>query len=81
MEQQLEPQVAGGSAGKIAGVRDFFVTTRLEMDKVSWPPRPELMKATKWVLIGALGLGVVIGLLDFVLKLILVDGVGMLAAR
>jgi preprotein translocase SecE subunit len=49
------------------------------MDKVTWPTREELTSATRAVVIGALALGVVIGLLDFVLQKILVDGVGMLA--
>ena len=76
---ELAPQTSSGPMGKVAVVRDFLVDTRAEMEKVSWPPRPELMKATKAVVIGALMLGVVIGLVDWILQKILVDGVALLA--
>jgi len=72
---QLEP--AGN--GRIAATRDFFVATRGEMDKVSWPAREELVKATRAVLIGSLVLGVVIGVVDFVLQKVLVGGAALLA--
>ena len=65
--------------GKLAAMRDFLVDTRAEMDKVNWPAKPELIQSTRAVIIGALILGVAIGLVDKVLTLILVDGVAMLA--
>ena len=65
--------------GKLAEARDFFVDTRIEMDKVTWPTRDELSLATRQVLIAALALGVVIGLVDFILQQILINGVGSLA--
>ena len=49
------------------------------MEKVNWPPKDELIKATKAVLIGAGVFGIVIGLVDWVLQKILVDGVALLA--
>jgi preprotein translocase subunit SecE len=79
MAEQLEPQLAATGPGKIVVVRDFLVDTRAEMDKVSWPAKDELIKATKAVILFALALGVVIGLVDFLLQKILIDGVGSLA--
>jgi preprotein translocase subunit SecE len=64
--------------GKIAVVRDFLVDTRAEMDKVSWPPKPELIASTRAVIIGSIMLGVAIGIVDKLLQLILVDGIAML---
>ena len=64
---------------KAASARDFLVTTRYEMDKVTWPQRDELRKATQAVVLSSLALGVLIGLLDWVLQKILVDGVALLA--
>jgi len=43
------------------------------------PTRDELLKATRMIIILALLLGVAIGLLDWVLQLILVEGVARLA--
>jgi preprotein translocase SecE subunit len=76
---ELEPPVAPAGPGKIVVARDFLVDTRAEMDKVSWPPKDELIKATKAVLFAALLLGVIIGLVDKVLSWILIDGLAALA--
>jgi preprotein translocase SecE subunit len=78
MADRLEPQLAPASPGKIAVARDFLVDTRAEMDKVSWPPKDELIKATKAVLISALLLGILIGLVDKILTIIFVDGLAAL---
>ena len=76
-------QVTEPSRGKVAsffaGVRDFVVDVRAEMHKVSWPTKDELIDATKRVVIMTVAIGTVIGLLDVVLKKILVDGVAALA--
>jgi len=78
MAEQLEPQVATAGPGKLVATRDFLVDTRAEMDKVSWPPKDELIKATKAVLWAALLLGVIIGLVDKILQWILIDGLAAL---
>jgi preprotein translocase SecE subunit len=57
----------------------FFRAVRTEMEKVTWPSRPELIKATRMIVILSLVLGIAIGLLDWVLQKILVDGVAALA--
>ena len=65
--------------GRIADARGFLVATQAEMRKVTWPTRPELIKATRMIIILSMILGVTIGLLDFGLQKILVDGVARIA--
>jgi preprotein translocase subunit SecE len=65
--------------GKLAQVRQFLEAVQAEMKKVTWPSKPELIKATRMIVIVSLLLGVAIGLLDWMLQKILVDGVAALA--
>ena len=74
-----DTQVATVSTGKLASAQGFLLDTRAEMDKVSWPPKDELVKATRAVLIGAAIFGVVLGLVDWLLQKVLGDGVAALA--
>jgi preprotein translocase subunit SecE len=57
----------------------FLRAVRTELDKVTWPTRPELIKATRMIVVLSLVLGIAIGLLDWVLQKLLVDGVAALA--
>jgi preprotein translocase SecE subunit len=57
----------------------FVRAVRAEMEKVTWPTRPELIKATRMIVILSIVLGLAIGLLDWLLQKILVDGVAALA--
>ena len=57
----------------------FLVSVREELKKVTWPTRPELIKATRMIVILSIILGLTIGLMDWLLQLILVDGVARLA--
>jgi preprotein translocase SecE subunit len=57
----------------------FVRAVRTEMEKVTWPTRPELLKATRMIVILSLVLGIAIGLLDWVLQKILVDGIAAFA--
>jgi len=57
----------------------FVVSVRDELKKVTWPTRPELIKATRMIVVLSIVLGLTIGLLDWVLQLILVEGVARLA--
>jgi preprotein translocase subunit SecE len=68
-----------GAPGRLGATRDFLAATRIEMRKVTWPTRPELIKATRMIIILSVVLGVTIGLLDFGLQKILVDGVARIA--
>jgi preprotein translocase SecE subunit len=77
-EVQTAPP-AGKIAGAVAQAGGFLKAVRSELDKVTWPTRPELVKATRMIVILSLALGVAIGLLDWVLQKILVDGVAALA--
>ncbi|HEX7336486.1 MAG TPA: preprotein translocase subunit SecE [Gemmatimonadales bacterium] len=60
------------TAGFLSSVRD-------ELRKVTWPTRPELIKATRMIIVLSIVLGLTIGLLDWLLQLILVEGVARLA--
>jgi preprotein translocase SecE subunit len=73
-----QSETATAAPGKVAVMRDFLVDTQTEMQKVSWPSKPELIKATRAVIIGSIVLGIAIGVVDKLLSLILVDGVAAL---
>jgi preprotein translocase subunit SecE len=75
----IEQSGGGRIGGRIRVVRDFLVSVRTELGKVSWPTREELVKATRMVVVLSLIIGVVLGLLDRALQLILVDGIAALA--
>lgn len=77
--QATQPTVAGRVSGFVDRTRSFFAAVRTELGKVTWPARPELVKATRMIIVLSLVLGVLIGLLDWMLQKILVDGVAQLA--
>jgi preprotein translocase SecE subunit len=57
----------------------FLVAVREELRKVTWPTRPELIKATRMIIVLSILLGLTIGLMDYLLQLILVEGIARLA--
>ncbi len=57
----------------------FLTSVHEELKKVTWPTRPELVKATRMIVILSIVLGLTIGLMDWVLQQILVEGVARLA--
>ncbi len=57
-------------------VRTFFREVRIEMGKVTWPPRKELVKSTGVVIVAVAIAGVFIGVFDFIWNLI-VSAVGL----
>jgi preprotein translocase subunit SecE len=57
----------------------FLAAVRDELKKVTWPTRPELIKATRMIIVLSILLGLTIGLMDYLLQLILVEGVARLA--
>ena len=65
--------------GWFGQTREFLTGVREELRKVTWPTRDELVKATRMIVVLAIALGVLIGLMDLVLQLILVDGIARLA--
>jgi len=63
----------------VSQTRDFLTGVREELKKVTWPTRDELVKATRMIVVLSLVLGVVIGLMDWLLQLIFVEGIARLA--
>ena len=57
-------------------VRTFFREVRIEMSKVTWPPRKELLQATGVVIVAVIIAGVYIGVFDFIWNVI-VRAVGL----
>ncbi len=57
----------GSVAAKPTGrVRTFFREVRVEMSKVTWPPRKELITSTGVVIVAVIIAGVYIGVWDFI---------------
>jgi len=79
MERVQAAPTGNRVTGWVGQTRGFLVAVREEMRKVTWPTREELIKATRMIIVLALVLGIAIGLLDWVLQLILVEGVARLA--
>jgi preprotein translocase subunit SecE len=76
-------QVAAQPSNRVVAwfsqTRHFLVAVREELRKVTWPTRDELIKATRMIVILSVVLGITIGLLDWILQAILVNGVARLA--
>jgi preprotein translocase SecE subunit len=70
-------------AGKVTSwfhdTRAFLVAVREEMGRVTWPSKPELIKATRMIVVFSIILGLVIGFMDLLLQVVLVDFVARLA--
>jgi preprotein translocase subunit SecE len=73
-----DTQVAERQENILVRSAEFLASVRAELRKVTWPTQPELVKATRMIIIFSIALGVTIGLVDWVLQLILVDGVARL---
>jgi preprotein translocase subunit SecE len=78
-EQVQVSSQRGGLVGWLRRSRDFLVSVRAELGKVSWPTQQELVKATRMVVIATLIIGIVLGLVDLLLTKILIDGVAALS--
>jgi preprotein translocase subunit SecE len=59
--------VVAKPAGRL---RSFFREVRVEMSKVTWPPRKELITSTGVVIVAVVIAGAYIGVWDFVWNLI-----------
>jgi preprotein translocase subunit SecE len=74
---------AAAPANRLVGwvdqTRGFLTGVREELRKVTWPTREELTKATRMIIVLSIVLGITIGLMDWLLQLLLVDGVARLA--
>jgi preprotein translocase subunit SecE len=58
--------------GSVVG---FLRAVRAELGKVTWPSKDELLKATRMIVIMSIILGLAIGWMDWLLNVILVNGV------
>ncbi|MBA3553184.1 MAG: preprotein translocase subunit SecE [Gemmatimonadales bacterium] len=79
MDRVQVAQPANRVVGWFERTRGFLVGVREEMRKVTWPTREELVKATRMIIVLSIVLGITIGLMDWVLQLLLVDGLASLA--
>jgi preprotein translocase subunit SecE len=59
----------------------FYHDVQDEMRKVTWPDRPQLQDTTFRIIVFVLFIGAVIGAIDLVLQLILVQGIPSLFSR
>ncbi len=68
----------GGIVGSLQRAGQFLVAVNAELKKITWPTREELIETTKRITLLAVAIGVLIGLMDWLLQTILVDGVAAL---
>jgi preprotein translocase subunit SecE len=64
-----------------ARLAQFYRDVQDEMRKVTWPDRAQLKDTTIKIIIFVLFLGAVIGAIDLILQLILVQGIPSLFSR
>ena len=62
-------------------VAQFYHEVQDEMRKVTWPDRAQLKDTTIKIIIFVLFLGAVIGVIDLVLQLVLVQGIPSIFSR
>jgi preprotein translocase subunit SecE len=79
MDRVQAAQPANRVVGWVDQTRGFLTGVREEMRKVTWPTREELIKATRMIVVLSIALGLVIGLMDWLLQLALVQGIAGLA--
>jgi preprotein translocase subunit SecE len=68
-----------GLVGKLQRAWQFLEAVNVELRKITWPTRPELIETTKRITMLAIAIGVLIGIMDWVLQKILVDGIAAIA--
>jgi len=69
---------SAGPARWVGATVEFLRAVRAELTKVTWPARDELIKATRMIVVLSVVLGLAIGWLDWLLNLVLVNGVAAL---
>lgn len=65
-QQKSRQQARAAKPGEKRGLMKFMHDVRIEMGKVTWPQRPELIQATSVVIVAVAIAAVYIGLLDLV---------------
>jgi len=71
-------QPTGKAASWFQRGAKFLGAVREEMERVTWPSKPELIKATRMIVVFSIILGIAIGFMDLLLQLVLVDMVAKL---
>jgi preprotein translocase subunit SecE len=66
------PSPAGGTPGLLSRVVTFLREVQAETKRVTWPSWIELRKATLAIIAFTIFLGIVIGLMDWMLQFLLV---------
>ena len=79
MDSVQVAQPAGKMASWFHRAGRFITAVREEMDRVTWPSKPELIKATRMIVVFSIILGLAIGLMDWLLQELLVKTVARLA--
>jgi preprotein translocase subunit SecE len=69
------PESPNGFSRFGGSVVGFLRAVRVELGKVTWPSREELIKATRMIVILSIILGLAIGWMDWLLNVVLVNGV------
>ena len=77
VSQQQPPR----GRGPVRSVVDFYNEVVAEMRKVTWPPRPEVQRATIAIIVFVLLVGLAIFLLDVALQGVLVRLIPSLFSR
>ena len=78
MAVEVAERRSRGTVGKFTGglrnIPEFYNEVVAEMGKVTWPDRAQLKDTTIKLIIFVLFIGAVIGLIDLVMQLVLVQG-------
>ena len=79
MSTEVAAGASTGPARWVGATVGFLRAVRSELGKVTWPSKDELIKATRMIVVLSVALGLAIGLLDWMLNLVLVNGVAALS--
>lgn len=76
MSQDVATTESPNGMSRFGGsVVEFLRAVRAELGKVTWPSRDELIKATRMIVVLSIILGLAIGWMDWLLNVVLVNGV------
>ena len=64
-----------GISTTVRGTPEFLREVRRELEKVTWPDRPQLRQATIAIILFVLFIGAFIALMDVTLQAVLVSGI------
>lgn len=78
MTTEVAAPRSSGPARWVGGTLEFFRAVQAELKKVTWPSKDELLKATRMIIILSVVLGLAIGWMDWLLNMVLVNGVAAL---